>query len=481
MRISCLRVLGGVAIGVLLAGCGGGGGGGAAPATGSDVVSRGVITGFGSVIVNGVRFDTNAAVFTVDDAPGGQDDLAVGDVVRIHGRVYADGRTGTATEVIGEDAVEGPVTAIDVQAGTLVVAGQPVITDAETSFDDNIPGGSLAGLVVGDFVEVAGFFDAVNAVRATRVERKPAGSKVEVHGPVTELDTVNQRFRINALLVDYSTAILEDFPGGQISPGDFVEVKGTMFVGGALLATKVEREVPGADDGDLDADREIEGLITRFVSPADFDVAGRAVTTTSATTYENGSAADLGVNLKVEVEGAFNSAGVLVARKVSIRRASNVRVTALVDSVDSAAGTLVVLGITVNVDAMTRLEDKSDADLHSFSLANLSVGDYVEVRGAEFPVASGRLLARRLEREDVESRSIVQGPVTAVESPALEVFGVTVQTGSSTEFEGRTDNSLSPAEFFAMVAVGDLVKARGSVIADRVIQAEEVEFESEDD
>jgi hypothetical protein len=109
------------------------------------------------------------------------------------------------------------------------------------------------------------------------------------------------------------------------------------------------------------------------------------------------------------------------------------------------------------------------------------VGDYVEVRGVQFPAASGQLLARRLEREDAENRSIIQGPVTAVENPALEIFGVTVQTVSGTEFEDQADNSLSPAGFFAMVTVGDLVKARGSVIADRVIQAEEVEFESEDD
>lgn len=481
MRISSLRVLASVAMGVLLAACGGGGGGSAAPATGSDVVSSGVITGFGSVHVNGVHFETNGAAFTVDDAPGSQDDLAVGDVVKIRGRVNDDGRTGTATEVIGDDAVEGPVTALDLVAGTLVVAGQSVITDADTSFDDSIPGGSLAGLSVGDFVEVAGFFDASGAVRATRLEKKPAGSRVEVHGIVSQLDTVNSRFRINALTIDYATAVLDDFPSGQISNGDRVEVKGTTFVGGALRATRVEREELGADDGDGDAKREIEGLITRFVSVTDFDVAGRPVTTTPGTVYENGSAADLGVNLKVEVEGPVNTAGVLVARKVSIRRAGNVRVTALVDSVNTAGSTLVVLGITIKVDQLTRLEDQSDADVASFSLANLRVGDYVEVRGAEFPAGSGQLLARRLEREDSESRSIIQGPVTAMENPALEVFGVTVQTVPGTEFEDQSDNGMSSAQFFARVVVGDLVKARGSVIADRVIQAEEVEFESEDD
>ncbi len=483
MKIKYLGFSAAAALAVFLTGCGGGGGGSGATASGSSVVSTGVITGFGSVYVNGVRFETTRAVFLVDDAPGSQDDLAVGDVVKIRGRVNDDGRTGTATEVIGDDAVEGPVTALNLLAGTLVVAGQSVVTDADTSFDDNIPGSSLAGLVIGDFVEVAGFLDAAGAVRATRIEKKAAGSIVEVHGVVADLDTVNRRFRINALNIDYGAAVLDDFPGGQITAGDFVEAKGSTFVGGALQATKIEFEGPDADDDndDGDAKREIEGLITRFVSVTDFDVAGRPVTTTLTTVYENGTAADLGLNLKVEVEGPLDAAGVLVARKVSIRRAANVRLTSLVDSVDAASGTLIVLGITVKVDALTRLEDKSDADVESFALADLRAGDYVEVRGAEFPAASGQLLARRLEREDNDDESSVQGPVTAVAAPDLEIFGVTVQTVAGTEFEDWSEDSVSAATFFSIVTLGDLVKAKGNLIADQVIRAEEVELEGEDD
>ena len=80
------------------------------------------------------------------------------------------------------------------------------------------------------------------------------------------------RFNINDLVVDYSTAMLDDFPNGQISDGDFVEAKGTNL-GGELLASEVELEdfLPDANDGDR---VEIEGFITRFASAEDFDVAG---------------------------------------------------------------------------------------------------------------------------------------------------------------------------------------------------------------
>lgn len=479
MKIKGLAAAGLLLLGVQLAGCGGGGGGrGGAPAGTAAVVSTGVVTGFGSVYVNGVRFDTTGASFTVDDSPGSQGDLAVGDVVTVRGRINDDGRSGTATSVAGQDAVEGPVTAIDAVGGTLVVAGQTVLVDADTSFDDNIPGASLAGLVAGDFVEVAGFLDASGAVRATRIEKKPAGSTVEVNGTISDLDTGTSRFRINGLDISYAAAVLSDFDGAAPANGDLVEAKGTTFVAGVLQATRVEKK--SAQAGDNGARQEIEGLITRFASATDFDVAGQPVTTSASTVYENGTAADLGVNLKVEVEGTV-AAGVLVARKVSIRRAGNVRLTAVVDSVDAGAGTLVMLGVTVKVDTLTRLEDKSDADVESFSLADIRAGDYLEVRGAEFPAASGQLLARRLEREEPDDRSIVQGPVTSVADPTLVVFGVTVTTDGGTEFQDLADNSLSASAFFGQVGPGDQVKARGAIVGDGILAADEVEFESEDD
>ena len=47
------------------------------------VISSGAITGFGSVFVNGVRFETSSAAFMINGKPGTQADLRVGHVVRI--------------------------------------------------------------------------------------------------------------------------------------------------------------------------------------------------------------------------------------------------------------------------------------------------------------------------------------------------------------------------------------------------------------
>jgi hypothetical protein len=439
----------------------------------------GPITTFGSIVVNGVRYDTSSADFTVNDAQGSQSDLRVGDVVIVKGSVNSDGVTGTADTVSFEDAVTGPVQDVDLALSLLVVMGQTVLVGPDTSFDDSFAVASLEGVAIGTIVEVSGQYNAGGDIIATRIEPKPAGTQLEVHGMVSGLNGGASTFQINDLVVDYGAAMLDNFPGGQIANGDFVEAKGnSLGAANELIATSVELEgvLPAVDDGDFG---EIEGFITRFASAQDFDVAGFPVTTDGSTVFEGGTAGDLGLNIKVEAEGSVNSAGVLVATKIDIRRAKAVRATAVLDSVNAGAESVMLLGITVTVDNLTRLEDKSDARVEPLTVADLNAGDYVEVRGDEFPAGSGTILATILERDDPDTETILQGFVESVSDPSLTILGVTIETGPGTVFRDENDAVISSAEFFNRLADNDLVKAQGTETSATVITAEEVEFELE--
>lgn len=442
-------------------------------------IAMGPITTFGSVVVNGVHYDTDSAAFTVNDVAGIQSDLSVGQVVRVTGTIDDNGTTGTADSVSFDENVTGPVETIDVAGNQLVVLGQTVLVRPETSFDDDFSPASLDGVGVGQIVEVSGQINADNNIVATRIEPKPVGTQFEVHGTVSNLDATNMRFDINDLVVDFSGAMLDDFPGGQISEDDFVEAKGTTLgPGGELEATEVELEnfLPDADDGDR---VEIEGFITRFVSAEDFDVARLPVTTNANTVFVGGDASDLGLNIKVEAEGDLDGNGVLVATKIDIRRSKAVRVTANADSIDAANDSLVVLGITINVDVLTRMEDKSSADVEPLTLADVNTGDYLEIRGAEFPAGSGTILATIFEREDADTEAILQGFVSTVGNPSFQILGVTITTDAATVFEDENDNVISAADFFNQLADNSLVKAKGTEVSDLNILATEVEFEDE--
>jgi len=150
----------------MLAGCGGDDDSAASTQT-----SIGTISGLGSVIVKGVRFDAANASVNMDDATGSREQLRVGMVVRVRGRIHGDG-TGVAESIQYNDCVQGPITAMNQVRNTVTVLGQTVQLDEETVFD-GVALRDMNGFAVGDQVEVSCLPDpANNQFRATRMEFK---------------------------------------------------------------------------------------------------------------------------------------------------------------------------------------------------------------------------------------------------------------------------------------------------------------------
>jgi hypothetical protein len=485
MKITFLRSTLAACAALVMTACGGGGSGVANNSTGAvGAVTQtsavtGTITGFGSVHVNGIHFNTNSAAISRNGAPALQSDLRVGQVVKVRGSVNDSTREGVASSVSQDDNVEGPISSIDVPNKKFVVLGQTVIVDTDTSFDDRISPASIAGLKVNDQVEVSGMVGANGDITATRIElRKPGVTQLEVTGKVSNLDSANRKFKINALTVNYSTAQLEGFATGAPANDDLVEARGNALnAAGELVATKVEKKTAEARDADRGDRRELEGMITRFASKTDFDVAGRKVTTNASTRYENGTENDLALNVRLEVEGSLDAAGlVLVAAKIEFRRGGGAAIAGKVDSVDKANKKLTVMGVEITLTATTRLEDKSTAKVEMFSIDNINSGDYVRVRGIE--TGANRLTATRLERRNAITEVRVRGTARDVAAPRLTVLGVPVETNAGTRFEIDDSQSMTATQFFASAA-GRVVTAVGTWSGNS-LTASKVEFEDED-
>lgn len=463
-------------------------GGGSAGITRSGAaIAVGPITGFGSVIVNGITYATDdSTTFTKDGEFATQDDFAVGQVVIVQGTIDDDNTNAVATSVDYDDNVEGPVTSVDSLNNIIVVLGQTVQLNATTSIDDSCPS-ALTDLlpppdgVVGA-VEVSGPVQSDGTTVATRIECKALAGELEVTGVVSGLDTGAMTFMINALVVDYSgVMLLEDFPNSEINDGDPVEAKGLAFGDdGELLATSLEYK--GNRFAENEGDHiEIEGFITRFVSETDFDVARVPVTTIPGTTvYEGGDASNLNLNLKIEAEGEFNDAGVLVVTKLEIKDATAVRVVGRVD-LDSIVGdTLQILGITITTDVLlTRFEDKL-SDVDPFRITDINPDDYLEVRGQESP--PGQIFAFLVERDDLRPETELRGFVetVGVESQTLTVLGVTIETNAGTVYRDALENPFPNADaFWAAVGEGSLIDVKGTETGPTTLLAEEIEIEME--
>lgn len=478
-----------------LAGCGGGGQNLSAGIGGTGKTASGSITGFGSIFVNGVEYDTRQAQITVDDEGGKtQSDLRLGMVVKVAGTVTS--LTGVANSVVFDADVEGPVTvgdpalfpSLDGNTKTFEVLGLTVIVDATgTVFDDADPTFAFANLAASDLVEVSGFLDAGSGLlRAAWIKRYGTLTAnpmpdVELRGSVTNADP--NGFDLGPIHVTVSPSTdLSAIPGGAVVDGMYVEARGLLIdpstidtSGGAVLPKN--RTI--GEDGDDGDDISLEGIVSDYTGIDSFEVAGQPVNGSGATLEP--SNLQLADGLKIEVEGTLQG-GVLVADRIE-SRADNVEVHALVmtRSVSNTAlneGTIRVTAgdgsITAMTDSRTSFLDRTGADstppLH---LGELGSGDFVEMRG--FLDNSGRFVASEVRR-DTPDNVLVQAPAQDFSpTTSLTLLGVVFTTGAGTEFARADDTDYATAaEFYNDLSIGDLVKvddANGDGTAD------EVEFE----
>jgi Domain of unknown function (DUF5666) len=450
------------------------------------IATSGTITAFGSVFVNGVRYDVSGATIRKNGRAVMQAALAVGEVALVRGHQDAQTGQGEADSVDVEDNVIGPIATIDVAGGQLTVLGQTVLVTANTSFGKDITPADLTGLQPGDAVEISGFADANGVITATRIGHAETGDPLQVLGTVAGFDATNHVFMINGLTVDFTTASVSGFVSGAPADGDLVIVRGTVFdpATTTLTATAVLRadtDPRESEDGQHSETGvvELEGLVMNFVSATDFEVDGAKVTTTTTTMYKGGSAADLANDVRVEVRGSLDANQVLVADEIEIHHVAAIELESTAAGVDATNHTLQVLGVAVTVDEHTRFEDRSSAQVQMFTLQDVRNGDTVEVRGYENPAGSGHILATRLERLPPSTRVEVRGPYTATTAPQFTILGVVIDASGAAFGGDGSHGSMSATDFFAQ-AVGQIVEVKGT-LSGAVVMATEVAIESEED
>jgi len=431
-----------IALALTLGACGGGGG--TSLGTGSTTTTQGIITGFGSVFVNGVEYDIPGSTpISMDGSDATESELQVGMLVTLKGTVNADGKTGIASSIEYADQMEGVVTANTVAAngiGTLTVMGQTISVTADTVFDSRVAGITSADLIqVGNIVEVSGYASSSGEVTATRIEVKAAsqaaGAIIEVKGIISNLDAGKGVFNLGTLTVDYSALAAAYLPSTALANGQYVEVKSTTpFDGsGSLIAGKIELTDDGVKghEGTLGEELEIKGLVTANFANDQFELNGRTILIDGSTRVENGTTAQLVIGTPVKVHNHFNSDGQLVADKIDFKNASKIELEGSLEAVDLTAGTITLLGQVIYVDNSTVMLDKSDTAVRYFSLADLnpSNGDHLEVN-AYLDAATGHLIATKLERHNYSNQAKVSGSVNSTNG--LEVAGISIDTATAT-------------------------------------------------
>jgi len=314
LRLAAAAVL--TATVVLGASCGSGGGGSFGGGIGGSGLVVGPITGFGSIIVGDVEFETTAAIVTLNGDLADEGDLRLGMVVRVEGEIDADGVMGVADTVEFETVLEGPIDAVDLMSDAVDVLGDTVVIDGDTVLD----GLTFDAGSVGTVVEVSGLVDADGTVRATRIAQRLVDNGFVLSGIVQDLDEVAETFRIRKITVDYSTAQIVDAPAGGLRDGLGARVSTSARpVADAVVADRVRfREVDLPDEAGKEV--RLQGFVTSVPAADEFVLAGRVrVRVLRGTRFVNGDVDDLARNRAVTVNGRLTAAGAVLADRVVFR------------------------------------------------------------------------------------------------------------------------------------------------------------------
>jgi hypothetical protein len=445
------------------------------PATISEVVTVGTISGFGSVISHGIEFNTDSASVVMDGQPANLSDLRIGMMVAIRGTVNDETGAAVASAIHFADDVEGPITSINTVTNTFVVLGRTVFFDELTVFDNAL----FNNLAAGNMVQVSGQWRSQERIQATHIERKAnayaAGMEMEVKGEVNGLNVGTQHFNIGTQPCDYSAAMLE-LGGADLVEGLYVEVSSTSPISnGDLILDRIQARDQDRDRDQLcdsGCDFDLDGYVTMFVSPTEFEVDGAPVSTTAATTYVNGTVDTLALDVRLAVSGTLDDAGVLIADRIVFRLPSLIEIEADVEAIGNA--TVTVLGVAVSTNEDTIFRDHGSVLVREFGLDDLAIGDRIEVRAY---LDGNTVVATKLERDDADDSVTLKAPVEAVARPDLTMLGVTVTSDPDTVFQNTAMEIVDADEFFSIVVPDSLVKAEGSydgttVLADKLFLRE---------
>ncbi|MEC8926435.1 MAG: DUF5666 domain-containing protein [Pseudomonadota bacterium] len=475
-----------IALSSALAACGGsdsstdsstGDNGGGNETASSTIVTEGVITGFGSVYVNGERYRSDNATIALDNAQSGtESDLKVGMVVKMKA-TRSGNETPEASEIEYEEEIQGRVDFIDIDNQAFTVLGQTINFDDVTEF----VGVTDSTLAVGDFVEISGYLNEDGEFYATLVELESDEDELKVKGNIAGLDTDAQTFMLGELTIDYSQANFEELTADDLQDGLAIKVEGSQYdsTSDTLIADSIEQKDSRLDD-DVD-ELEVAGVVGNYDAAAGtFVIKGYQVTLDDDTEFDEGEEADLSSGVRIKVE-ARNDGESWVAEEIEFQEYRAVgRTEGAVSEIDADNGLITVNGIEFLTTSQTRYKDDSDADLRQFTFDDIAVNDVLRVIAREDQ--QGQAIALKIKRLDEEDRDgEVKGVPSDISESGFTLAGVEVIINDETRF--KTDDSRISLDEFIALFDGDTelrVEVEGEWDGDQLI-AHKVEVDLEDD
>ncbi len=434
---------------------------------------EGEVQGYGSIIVNGTRYRSDASTeIAIDGQPAQEADLALGMQVEVEVAARQLGQDGAlARRITARGALEGNIESLNSELGLLVVLGIPVQADLLTRIYD-VSGRvrALSDLAVGMTVRIGGWRQGAEGFVASIIhQREPRDEDFVLRGRVAGHDPGQMQFFLHGLRVDYASAGVVELPSGQLDNGDLVRVRGEMDGQERLFIARELTEL--RDAGQRPQDARLRGQISLLdgnCPQRQFLLQDRMIRTHAGTRYLSGDCADLADGRRVLVRGAYTVDGSIRADELLLAPRLDALVLAPLEGKsplpDADGCQLTVFNdLRITVDQRARHGRTRDG-ARRFVCRDAAVGEHVVVLGAFSSGAAGDRIHAALagtpeEFGDdvpppVEELSVVGGEVQSLSRAGrrIDLLGRRVQFSDSTEFPDSSEQA-----FFDQTVTGDPV------------------------
>ena len=452
-----------IAATLLLSGCGGGavatllaevGSGG----TGAPVRVLGILTGFGSMIVDGMRRDDSLAGYMSEEDQGpalamASTGMMLGDSLELS----LDANDSITTVMVSPELV-GTVTGVGATNITVLGTKVPINKDTAVGPVTALVGyASPTAIQIGDRVVVYGLLRTdslgVTSVQATLIAQKTSGTGVRLTGYITQYNATAGTFVIGNQTVTIGSATLNP-AGTSLSNGQLVTVwSNASPIGTAISANTIRIKGPSGSSGTL----TLSGPISGYVSTASFKIRNTAVDAANATLLPSG--ATLSDNKYVIAVGKYDAAtNKLTATSVTIYAPPASTAVEL-------RGTILNFVSPSSFTVRGAVVDASSATVTGATLAQLSNGVFVNIFGA---ITNNQVKATTIQ-------IVSLNPLNAPSGAMLDLLGTitsydstngryTMTTSSGSVLSGTT----TPSMFYTNgtvtnLTIGQAVNVRGTI------------------
>jgi hypothetical protein len=356
-------------------GCGGGVSTAALPGTGgTGIYAQGAISGFGSVIINAVRFDDTKAAIQLDGHSASSADLRLGMVASVQGHLAADVTLGTASNIDVWSIAQGVVTQLRLgSSGEFVVSGMTVRVDSTTVLEGIA---NAAAIVPGMRVVAWGLQAGADGASWTATRVAVSSDTAIVSTGVVSL--AEKQFLLNGFILQGSAV-------ASLVAGELIRAQGNVSNSGGVLDVASIYVLNAVSASPSGVGIEIEGMVTAVLPNGRFMLGNNEVDATGASYIPATAQVTLGARL--EVEGAWQ-AGLLVATKVEVgeeKALLAVEISARIDQFTSVAD-FVVRGQRCDASGVTIVGNGTLADLKvgtPVKLIGTKAGDVLKVTSLE--------------------------------------------------------------------------------------------------